>query len=40
MRAPEWDLPKEGQYDYELIRKAQVPFGSNIRDEYLCPMFP
>ena len=37
MKAPEWNVYTDGQYDRMLIEPAKVPFGSNYRDEILCP---
>ncbi|KAH9493344.1 hypothetical protein DERF_014096 [Dermatophagoides farinae] len=37
LHGPEGKLPKEGQYDAHLLRKAMVPIGSNFDDDILCP---
>ncbi|XP_027201272.2 uncharacterized protein LOC113795277 isoform X1 [Dermatophagoides pteronyssinus] len=37
LHGPEGKLSKEGQYDFNLIRQADIPIGSNYDDDILCP---
>ncbi|KPM06401.1 DUF3105 domain containing protein [Sarcoptes scabiei] len=37
LQGPEGTYPKEGQFTRHLIRKATIPFGSNYKDEIICP---
>lgn len=37
MKGPEGHEPKEGRYDMGLIRKAEIPAGSDFHDSELCP---
>eukprot|EP00088_Acartia_fossae_P058922 TRINITY_DN6944_c0_g1_i12.p1 TRINITY_DN6944_c0_g1~~TRINITY_DN6944_c0_g1_i12.p1 ORF type:complete len:254 (-),score=3.28 TRINITY_DN6944_c0_g1_i12:97-831(-) len=39
LKGPEGDLPKEGQYTHALIKKAEVPRGSDLKDSVLCPNY-
>jgi len=36
-RTTEADNWSDGQYTAGLIEKAEIPSGSNIRDDHLCP---
>ncbi|XP_037093288.1 uncharacterized protein LOC119113072 [Pollicipes pollicipes] len=37
LHGPEGDYPKQGQYDFKLLRPAEPPLGSSINDTVLCP---
>ncbi|XP_043221124.1 uncharacterized protein LOC122381237 [Amphibalanus amphitrite] len=40
LKGPEGDLPKQGQYDFMLLQRAEPPAGSDINDSVLCPNQP
>ncbi|KAF0294732.1 hypothetical protein FJT64_007621 [Amphibalanus amphitrite] len=40
LKGPEGDLPKQGQYDFMLLQRAEPPAGSDINDSVLCPSQP
>jgi len=40
LKGPEGDYPKEGQYTHELVKKAVIPSGSDLKDSVLCPNTP
>lgn len=40
LKGPEGDYPKEGQYTHELVKKAVIPSGSDLKDSVLCPNPP
>jgi len=37
LHGPEGHLPKQGQYEHLLLKKAEPPLGSDINDTVLCP---
>jgi len=40
LKGPEGKYSKEGQYTHRLIKKAEIPTGSDVDDSVLCPSFP
>ena len=40
LHGPEGDLPKQGQYNFKLLRRAHPPAGSDVNDSVLCPDQP
>ena len=40
LHGPKGNMPEQGQFDVELVQRADVPIGSDILDSVLCPNQP
>ncbi|XP_064476461.1 uncharacterized protein LOC135390620 isoform X2 [Ornithodoros turicata] len=39
LKGPEGTLNRDGQYDYMLLKKSEIPKGSDRDDKNICPFF-
>jgi len=37
MKTLEKDVTQDGQYSFDLVKASEVPYGSDLKDNNICP---